>query len=302
MPLVPGPALITSAFNAGYALPAINVANLETTQGVLRAAEASASPVILQISPGAIAYAGYDAIRELALREGSRTNVPVLVHLDHCREPDTVRRALGDGFSSVMFDGSRLEYEENVRLTREIAAEAGPLGVAVEAELGYIGGREDTTLRQARSAVTTAEEAASFVAATGIDILAPAIGSLHRMPEESVDLEVAIVRRIAAACGRPLALHGGSGIKRSQLPELIAAGVVKVNISSQVSRALAAGIQQTWQADAAQLDLRRFMAAGRDAVQNLVEQYMRLCGSAGRAGSAGRTAQGDGVDRLDEPE
>jgi tagatose 1,6-diphosphate aldolase GatY/KbaY len=302
MPLVSAPALITSAFDAGYALPAINVANLETTQAALRAAEASASPVILQISPGAIAYAGYDAIRELALREASRTTVPVLVHLDHCREPDTVRRALSDGFSSVMFDGSRLEYDENVRLTQEIAAAAQPLGVAVEAELGYIGGKEDTTLSEARAAATTAEEAASFVAATGIDILAPAIGSLHRMPEDSVELDVAAIRHIAVSCGRPLALHGGSGVKRSQLPELIAAGVVKVNISSQVSRALAAGIQQTWQADAAQLDLRRFMAAGRDAVQTLVEHYMQLCASAGRAGTAVSGARWHEVDRLAEPE
>jgi ketose-bisphosphate aldolase len=298
MPLVSAPALIATAFNAGYALPAINVANLETTQGALRAAEASGSPLILQISPGAIAYAGYDAIRELALGEASRTAAPVLVHLDHCREPDTVRRALTDGFSSVMFDGSRLEYDENVRLTREIADEARLLGVAVEAELGLIGGGEDTTLTQARAATTTAEEAASFVAATGIDILAPAMGSLHRMPEESVELDVAIVRRIAAACGRPLALHGGSGVRRSQLPALIAAGVVKVNISSQVSRALAAGIEQSWQGEAA-LDMRRFMAAGRDAVQNLVEQYIQLCGAGGRAGSASRSVQRD---ELGEPE
>lgn len=299
MPLVPAPALIGSAFTAGYALPAINVANLETTQAVVRAAEGRGSPVMLQISPGAIAYAGYEAMLDLALGEASRTAVPVLVHLDHCREPDTIRRALADGFSSVMFDGSRLEYDENVRLTREIVAEARPLGVAVEAELGYIGGSEDTTLTEARAAATSAEDAASFVAATGIDVLAPAIGSLHRMPEDSVELDIATVQRIAAACGRPLALHGGSGVKRSQLPALIAAGVVKVNISSGVSRALAAGIQQSWQGEAAELDLRRFMAAGRDAVQKVVEQYMDLCGSAGRAGMATQEARRD---ELDEPE
>ena len=299
MPLVPAPALIASAFDSGYALPALNVANLETIQAALRAAEASGSPVILQISPGAIAYAGYDAIRELALGEASRSVAPVLVHLDHCREPEAVRRALTDGFSSVMFDGSRLEYDENVRLTREIVDHARPLGVAVEAELGYIGGIEDTTAVEARAAVTRPEEAANFVAATGIDILAPAMGSLHRMPEDSVQLDIEAVGRLAKMCGRPLALHGGSGVKRSQLPALIAAGVTKLNISSQVSRALATGIQRSWQDEAAQLDLRRFMAAGRDAVQRLAQAYMQLCGSAGRAANVAPAARRD---VLDEPE
>jgi ketose-bisphosphate aldolase len=302
MPLVAAPALIASAFDSGYALPAINVANLETVQGVLRAAEAAGSPVILQVSPGAIAYAGYEAMREITFGEASRCAVPVLVHLDHCREPDTVRRALADGFSSVMFDGSRLEYDENVRLTREIVAQAGPLGVAVEAELGYIGGSEDTTLSEARAAATSAREAADFVAATGIDILAPAIGSVHRMPEDSVELDVEAVRLIADACGRPLALHGGSGIKRAQLPSLIGAGVVKVNVSSQVSRAMATGIRQSWQEETAQPDLRRFMAAGRDAVQALAQEYMELCDSAGRAAGAPSAGQRAAPDDLDEPE
>lgn len=298
MPLVSGRSLLASASLSGYALPAINVANLETVQGVLRAAEACGSPVILQISPGAIAYAGYETICELALGTASRTAVPVLVHLDHCREPDTVRRALTDGFSSVMFDGSRLEYDDNVRLTRALVAEARPLGVVVEAELGYIGGSEDTTLEEARAAITSPEQAADFVEATDVDLLAPAIGSLHRMPHDSVQLDVDAIRRVATACGRPLALHGGSGVKRSQLAALIKAGVAKINISSQVSRALAAGIQRTWQRDPAQLDLRRFMAAGRDDVERLAQEYMQLCGSAGQAATLGRAAQDD----LAEPE
>jgi fructose-bisphosphate aldolase class II len=188
-----------------------------------------------------------------------------------------------DGFGSVMFDGSRLSFERNASLTRALVEQARPLGVAVEAELGYIGGSEDTTLEEARTAVTSPEQAAAFVAATDVDILAPAIGSLHRMPEDSVGLDIDAIRDVALACGRPLALHGGSGVKRSQLSDAIRAGVVKINVSSQVGRALATGIRATWQADEAQLDLRRYMAAGRDEVRRLAAEYMRLCGSAGHA-------------------
>jgi ketose-bisphosphate aldolase len=286
MPLADAAALIVEAARSRYALPALNVANTETVQGVLRAAEACGSPVILQISPGAIAYAGYETIRSLAFEEARRSAIPAVVHLDHCRDPDTVRQAIADGFLSVMFDGSRLAYEHNVELTRAVVDDAHAVGVAVEAELGYIGGSEDTTIEQARAAATTPEQAAEFVAATEVDVLAPAIGSVHRMPEESVELDVESIRRVAVACRRPLALHGGSGVKRAQLPALIDAGVAKVNISSQVGRALALGIRQTWADDPAELDLRRYLAAGRAEIERLAAGYMQLCGSAGRADGA----------------
>jgi len=286
MPLADAAALMVDAARSHYALPALNVANTETVQGVLRAAEACGSPVILQISPGAIAYAGYETIRRLAFDEARRSAIPAVVHLDHCRDPDMVQRAIADGFGSVMFDGSRLTYEQNVELTRGLVDHAHALGVAVEAELGYIGGSEDTTIEQARAAVTTPQQAAAFVTATGVDVLAPAIGSIHRMPEGSVELDVESIRRVASACRRPLALHGGSGVKRGQLAALIDAGVAKVNVSSQVGRALALGIRQTWTEDPAQLDLRRYLAAGRDEVQRLAADYMRLCGSAGHADGA----------------
>jgi fructose-bisphosphate aldolase class II len=298
MPLVTGPTIVQAAFDSAYAVPAINVVNMETAQAVIAAAEECGSPVILQISPGAIAYAGYETITRLVHDAARAARTPVVVHLDHCRDPDVVRRALDDGFGSIMFDGSRLDDEENVRITRQLVEEARPYGAAVEGELGYIGGSEDSTLDEAREAMTSPERAADFVAATGIDIMAPAIGSLHRMPEDSVELDAAAIRRVAEACRRPLALHGGSGVRRDQLRAVIDAGIAKVNISSQVGRAFAAGLQRFWQEAPGEVDPRRYLAAGRDELSLLAASYMRICASAGRAPAI----QGPRSDQPFEPE
>jgi fructose/tagatose bisphosphate aldolase len=210
-----------------------------------------------------------------------------------------VARALDDEFGSVMFDGSLLPLEENVEITRGIVARAAPEGIAVEGELGVISGSEAMTLDEARGMLTSPAEAAAFVEATGVHVMAAAIGTLHRMPEDSVELDLEVVRRMAQACRRPLALHGGSGVKRSQLPELVAAGIGKVNISSRVSRSMAEGIRLAWETEAGRSDLRRYLGAGRDEIRRMAEEYMDLCRSAGRA-----TVREAAVveDVLDEPE
>ena len=277
-------AQLVAAQQGRYALAAFNVSNLETTQAVIAAAEAAASPIVLQVSPGAIAYAGYRALTRLVMDLADAADVPVVVHLDHCREPDVVQRALDDGYDSVMFDGSRLALRENIRLTSTLVELARRhAGVAVEAELGVIGGREDRDASAAGGGIVRPEEAAAFASATGIDVLAPALGNLHRMPDDSMRLDAALIRGIAAATELPIALHGASGVVRDQLPELVAAGITKVNISSQVSRALAAGIRDSWQADGDTLDLRRFIGAGRDRIRDMAAEYIRLTGGAGRA-------------------
>ena len=132
-------AALAAAVAGRYALPAFNVNNMETIQGIVAAAEAASSPVMLQISPGAIAYAGYETIRDLAFAAAVRSAVPVLVHLDHCRDPEVVRRALRDGFTSVMFDGSPLSLDENTSITQRLVAEAHSAGAIVEGEIGLIG-------------------------------------------------------------------------------------------------------------------------------------------------------------------
>lgn len=274
----------------GGAIVAMNVNNMETVQAVVAAAEECASPVMLQISPGAIEYAGYETITSLARSAAERASVPVLIHLDHCRDPEVVRAAIADGFSSVMFDGSVLPFDENVETTAELVRLAHSRHTIVEAELGMIGGSESSTIDDARRATTLPADAARFVDSTDVDFLAPALGSLHRMPDDSVTLDVSVIASLAAAARRPLALHGGSGVVRGQLRALITAGVGKVNISSRVGRAFATGIQAVWDADSTMLDLRRYLGAGRDEVRRLAVDYLTTC-SAEQGMLAGRATQ-----------
>jgi fructose-bisphosphate aldolase, class II len=191
-----------------------------------------------------------------------------------------------------MFDGSRLPFDDNVTATARlvgIARDRDP-AIAVEGEIGVIGGREDTDPDVALATRTTPEEAARFVAGTGVDVVAPALGNLHRMPDESTRLDLAHVRAVADATDRPIALHGGSGIERSQLCDAVAAGIGKVNISSRVTRALASGIRTTWAERPDELDLRRFLGAGREAVRAMASAYFELTGIAGRAPAAAGSA------------
>ena len=289
MTRIHGRALFAAARAQRFAVPAFNVSNLETTQGVLAAAEAAGAPVILQISPGAIAYAGYRTLTRLVFELADDAAVEVVVHLDHCRDPEVVERAIADGYGSVMFDGSPLPDADNVATTRRLVdiARSTDGRIGVEAELGRIGGREDTDPGEAWASRTTPAQAVDFVAATDIDVLAPNLGNLHRMPNDSTRLDLAHLRSLADATDRPIALHGGSGIDQEQLRAAIEAGVGKINISSRVTRALATGIRETWAQDPEQLDLRRYLGAGRERVQVMAAGYFALVGSSTAASAAG---------------
>lgn len=292
--------LLEMARAGGYAIPAINVSNMETVQAAVAAAEDCSAPIILQLSPGAIAYAGYDMLRQIATSAAIRASVPVLVHLDHCRDSEMVLRAVADGFPSVMYDGSSLPAEVNERLTADIADAAHRRGVLVEAELGIIGGSESMTLSDARAAMTSPEEAASFVAATRIDVLAPALGNLHRMPDDSVQLDVVRVREIADAAGVPIALHGGSGVDQAQLADLIDAGVAKVNLSTRVGRAFGVGVGAALAEHPDGFDIRVVLGEGRKSLYRLVQEYVDRCGARDRAPV--RSTATEWTDAMDEPE
>ena len=303
MTRIPGRALMQAAHDQRFAVPAFNVSNLETIQGVLAAAEAAEAPVILQVSPGAIAYAGYGTLTRLAFALAEDAATDVVVHLDHCRDPEVVERAIADGYGSAMFDGSALPYDDNVTATARLVAlaRAADPAVAVEGELGRIGGRGDTDPDEAWATRTSPDEAAAFVAATDIDVIAPNLGNLHRMPDDSTRLDLEQLRAIADATGRPIALHGGSGIEQAQLRAAIEAGVGKVNVSSRVTRALAAGIRATWADDPEQVDLRRYLGAGRERVQAMAAGYLELTGASGRSGgTALRRRGGPGWTAHDE--
>ncbi|MFI5086340.1 MAG: class II fructose-bisphosphate aldolase, partial [Actinomycetales bacterium] len=229
MPLVPTGTLMAAAAAAGTGLGAFNVTTLETAEGLVAGAESAGLPVILQISENCVRYHG--ALEPLALAvlaQARGASVPVAVHLDHATDEDLARRAVDLGFGSVMFDGGPLDYASNVAATRRVAEYAAAHGVYMEAELGEVGGKDGA---HAPGVLTDPAEASRFVAATGVDALAVAVGSSHAMTQRSAGLDLARIATLRHALEVPLVLHGSSGVPDDVLVEAITAGMTKINVA-----------------------------------------------------------------------
>jgi tagatose 1,6-diphosphate aldolase GatY/KbaY len=268
--------LLRAAEDGGYAIGAFNVYNLEGVRAVVGAAEAERSPAMLQIHPGALAHGGTLLIA-LCLAAAREASAPVAVHLDHSSSPDDIRAALACGVTSIMADGSHLAYPANVAFTCEMAALAHARGAAVEAELGRLSGTEDgLTVAEYQAKLTDPDQAADFVARTGVDALAVCIGNIHgRYPgEPRLHFErLTAIRRAVAA---PLVLHGASGLPESLIGRAIALGVRKFNVNTEVREAYLDALRVALQAPA---DLQDLMGGAVAAMQAVVVAKLRLFGS-----------------------
>jgi fructose-bisphosphate aldolase class II len=305
--LVTGARLLVAARAGGYAVGAFNTSNLEITQAILAAAAEERSPVIVATSQSAIEYAGHAVVRTMVETLAQAAGVPVSLHLDHGTDPDVVARAIEHGWTSVMIDGSHHAFEENVRLTRAVVELAHPRGVSVEAELGRLRGVEDAVSVTERDAsFTDPEEAGEFVARTGCDALAVAIGTSHGAYKFRGEPRLAI-DRLAAIAGKvsiPLVLHGASavppdvlalferyggrlpgakGVPPASIREAIALGIAKVNIDTDIRLAFAGHVRRVLSENPDVFDPRKILAAAREGMQEVVRGKMRLFGSSGRA-------------------
>jgi fructose-bisphosphate aldolase, class II len=264
MSLVSAAEIIGPARAAARGVGAFNVITIEHAEAIIAGAESAGAPVVLQISENCVAYHGALAPLGSAVLAAARgAAVPAAVHLDHAVSADLVREAVDLGFGSVMYDASVLPYADNVRATAGIAAWCHDRGVFVEAELGEIGGKDGVHAAGAR---TDPGEAAEFVAATGVDALAVAVGSSHAMLTRDAVLDLGLVRRIRAAVSVPLVLHGSSGVPDDALAAAVAAGLVKINIATQLNKVFTAAIRASLANDAALTDPRRYLAIGRQAI------------------------------------
>lgn len=276
--------MLQDARRGGFAIGAFNVHNLETLRAVAEAAREAGAPVIIQATPGTVKFAGADYLVAMAQTAARRVKVPMALHLDHSSDLDTIKICLEAGFTSVMFDGSKLSWEENIALTRQVVAMAREKGVAVEAELGRIGGREEELQVAAKEAsYTDPDEAAAFVAATGIDSLAIAIGTTHGVYKGEPHLDFERLSAIAARVKIPLVLHGASGVPDEAISECIKRGISKINIATDLKLAMAAALRETLTADPEENDPRRYLTPAFNRVKEIVLVKMRLFGSAGRA-------------------
>jgi fructose-bisphosphate aldolase class II len=282
--LVTSKELLLDAQRGGYAVGAFNTNDLEITHAIVRAAEARRAPVLIQISAGAIQYAGIDFLPLIVQTHAHRASVPIAIHLDHGPDFDTVMLALRHGFTSVMRDASKLPFEENVAEIRSVVQAAHAVGVPVEAELGRIAGAEEhVVVSEREKTMTDPDQAAEFVAASGCDFLAVSIGNAHGFYQGEPRLDFERLRAIRQRVEVPLVLHGASGIPDASIRTAIDLGICKINIDTEIRDAFARSVRQTLTHRPEEIDPRKILAPAIDAMQAVVERKIELFGSQGKA-------------------
>lgn len=300
MALITSEEMFRKALKADYAIGAFNVNNMEIIQGIVEAAGEENAPLILQVSAGARKYAKGPYLRHLVEAAIEDTGVDVCLHLDHGEDFEICKQCVDDGFTSVMIDGSKHPFEENIALTKEVVEYAHAHGVVVEAELGKLAGIEDNINVDARSATfTDPDEAAEFVERTGVDSLAIAIGTSHGAykfkgnPYLDFDRLKAIHKLIPDT---PLVLHGAStvlkefvdrcneyggkipgaqGVPEEMIREAVKHGVCKVNIDTDLRLAMTAEIRRVFIEQPDVFDPRKYLGPGREAIKRMVQHKIR---------------------------
>jgi len=282
MPLVNSRQLLLDARQHGYAVGAFNVENMEMMQAVVAAAVAERAPVMLQTTPSTLRYASTSLFAAMARAIADKVPIPVALHLDHGESFSLCRQAARDGYTSLMIDGSKLPLEENIALARQVTelSAALPEHPAVEAELGKLGGKEDDVeVKEGEDLYTDPAEAARFVAETGIDALAVAIGTAHGFYKGKPKLDFARLAQLRDAVPIPLVLHGSSGIPDEDVQRAIRLGICKVNFATELRAAYTEAVRAALGADASLYDPKKFGAPAREAVTALVRHRIAVCGS-----------------------
>ncbi|MFD3443628.1 class II fructose-bisphosphate aldolase [Microbacteriaceae bacterium 4G12] len=269
--------LVAEARSTRTGLGAFNVVLLEHAEAIVAGAERAGRPVVLQISQNCARYHGaFEPIALASLAIARAASVPAIVHLDHAEDVALVHAAVDLGVQSVMFDGSHLPYDENVATTRAVVEHCHARGVLVEAELGEVGGKDGVHAPGVR---TNPGDAAAFVAATGVDSLAVAVGTSHAMTSRVASVDRDLVAALGGAVGVPLVLHGSSGLSDEELVGAVRAGMTKINISTHLNGLFTAEVRATLAADEALVDPRKYVAPARAAVADEVERLLRLLAS-----------------------
>ena len=275
--------MLKKAQEGHYAVGAFNVENMEMVMAVISAAEEMNAPVIMQTTPSTVKYAGLDYFLANVKVAASRANVPVAIHLDHGSSFELASEAFRTGYTSIMIDGSHGDFESNVKLSKSVVDMCKSSGIAVEAELGKVGGKEDDLDGGDGDIYTDPLEAKAFVERTGVDSLAIAIGTAHGMYKGEPKLDLDRLSEIREVVSVPLVLHGGSGIPDSKVQESIRRGICKVNYATELRIAYTDGIKKYLSENPNEIDPKKYNKAGFDEVKKFVKEKMRVCGCENKA-------------------
>jgi fructose-bisphosphate aldolase class II len=279
VPLVTTGELVTRAAATHSAVPSFNIITLEHVEAVIAGAEAAEAPAVLQVSENAVKfrYGRLLPLARAAVAAAERAAVPVALHLDHVQSDDLLRQAADAGFSSVMYDAARLPYERNLAATRAAADWAHAQGLWIEAELGQVGGKAGQPALDAHApgARTDPDQARAFVADSGVDALAVAVGSTHAMTTRTATLDHTLLKRLSAALDVPLVLHGSSGVPDHELVAAVAGGISKVNVGTALNIAMTGAIRDFLAAHPEAVDSRKYLGVGREAMVKTVTGIIR---------------------------
>jgi fructose-bisphosphate aldolase class II len=266
--------LITENIKKSTAIGAFNVILLEHAEALVMGAEKSALPLILQISENCVKYHGSlkpISVATIAIAEAS--SLPISVHLDHAESEELVKQALDLGYDSVMFDGSKLGYRENVQASQRMRTLCDSYGATLEVEIGEVGGKDGVHAPGIR---TKPAEARDFANETGAHLIAVAVGSSHAMSTRDASLDFQLIRDIAAEVKVPLVLHGSSGVSDSDLQEAVRAGMRKINIATHLNSVFTQRVRTELEKSPTLTDPRKYIGLGRDDVSDEVARLLKL--------------------------
>jgi fructose-bisphosphate aldolase class II len=307
MPLVSAKEILDDANKKNYAVGAFNINDMEFLKAIFSAAESEKAPIIIAASEGAIKYAGAEMLYAMTKTMADKTKIPVALHLDHGSNLNAVLIAIKAGFTSVMIDASHYPFEENLKITKQVVNICKPLGISVEAELGRLKGIEDNVSVADRDAVLiNPAEAKDFVESSGIDFLAPAIGTSHGAfkfkGEAKLDFER--LKKVKELTHLPLVLHGASsvperaskkfeefggdlkgakGVPFDVLKEAVKYGINKVNTDTDLRISFLAKVRESFAKDKSQIDPRKIFGPAMEYVADIIKERMKILGCSGKA-------------------
>lgn len=273
--LAPLHRLTADSLAARTGLGSFNVIQLENAEAILSAAESAGTPVVLQISENAVKFHGgnLEPLAQATLALARTSSARVAVHLDHAKDIELIRKAIGLGFSSIMYDGSHLPDDENRAVTRRVAEWCHDAGITIEAELGEVGGKDGVHSPGAR---TDPDEARRFAEETSVDLLAVAVGSSHAMTTRDAALDLHLIERLAETVPVPLVLHGSSGVSDENILAAIRAGMTKINVSTHLNNVFTQSVRQMLETNPHMVDPRKWAGPGHAAMKEETERLLRL--------------------------
>lgn len=278
--------LFKEAKKGGYAIGAFNTSNIEITRAIIETAERLKSPVIIETSESEMEHMGSDVVVAEVKALAKNAKIPVVLHLDHGKEFESIRDAIKAGYTSVHIDGSSLTIEENTKLTKAVVELAHNNKISVEGEMGHIAGSSShhkEELKVLKKNLTDPEEAAVFVRKTKVDILAISIGNMHGVYSTLPKLDFERLEEISSKIKKPFSLHGGSGIPKNQIKKAIEMGIVKVNVNTELRMAFKEGILNEFDLRPDEVVPYKYLPAGGEAVSKVVEGKIKLFGSENKA-------------------